>query len=211
MGLKPYLPRPWSSGEMSRLLELRRPPRLTGGLLVRDVALRKSEKERRVSELRQMVVSATGLVLLTSTGVGGQQMASLRGRLREGGHSVKVVRNTLFRRALDGTWAQPLVSEVAGPVTVLACGEDLVAGAKTAIGLEANAPGMRVKAALLGDKVRTRSGVLDIANLPAKEMLLGQLIYLLRDPVSRLIQTLEQPARNLVFTIQAASQRRPES
>ena len=138
-------------------------------------------------------------------------MASLRGRLREGEHSVKVVRNTLFRRALDGTWAEPLASEVAGPMAVLACGEDLVAGVKTAIGLEANTPGMRVKAALLGDKVRTRGEVLDIANLPAREVLLGQLIYLLRNPVSRLVQTLEQPVRNLVFTIQAASQRSPES
>lgn len=138
-------------------------------------------------------------------------MARLRGTLRQGGHSVKVVRNTLFRRALDGSWAQRLTSEVAGPLTVLACGEDLVAGAKTAIGLEASASGMRVKAAFLGDKVRTRGEVVDIANLPAKEALLGQLVYLLGNPVSRLIQTLQQPMRNLVFTLQAASQGRPES
>lgn len=173
--------------------------------------LRKQEKEQKIAELKQMVASAAGLVLLLPTGVRAQQMASLRGKLRGGGCSMKVVRNTLFRRALRETWAEGIAGEVIGPLAVLACGEDLVAGAKSALGLEAGAPGLRVKAGFLASKVRTRGEVLEIANLPAREVLLGQLLFLLQSPVSRVIETLERPARNLVATLQAAAQRTLET
>lgn len=173
--------------------------------------LRRQDKEQKVTELKEMVAAARGLLLLTSSGVGAQQMARLRGKLREIGCPIKVVRNTLLRRVLQGSPAQALERDLVGPLAVLACGEDLVAGAKAALGLESEAPGMRVKVGFLANRIRTREEVAEIANLPAKELLLAQLVFLLQSPIFRVIQALQAPARSLVSTIQAAALKRQEA
>lgn len=169
--------------------------------------MRKEAKENKVSELKQMSDGAAGLVLLSCSGVGAQQMAKVRSRMRQSGCPIKVVRNTLFRLALQGTSAQPLEREVRGPLAVLACGEDLVAGAKTALSVEAEAPGLRIKAAFLANRIRSREEVVEIGGLPPREALVGQLVFLFRSPVSRVVQALQHPLHNLVAVIQAAARK----
>lgn len=169
--------------------------------------MRKAEKEEKIGELKQLVESASGLVLLTCVGVSGQQMAGIRRRLKEAGCPMKVVRNTLFRRALEGTAAEALVGAVQGSTSVVGCGEDLVGGAKAVVGIEAEAQGLRVKAGFLGNRMRSRDELLQIANLPPKDVLLGQLFFVLQSPLWRVIQTLEQPMRNIIAVIGAAAQK----
>jgi large subunit ribosomal protein L10 len=173
--------------------------------------LRKADKELKITELKKMAEAAGGLVLIGLSGVGAQQMAGLRGKVRESGCAIKVARNTLLRRALQGTPAQALEDRLVGPLGVVACGEDLIGGAKVALGLEMAAQGLRVRAGFLANKVRSRDEVAAIANLPSKEVILGQLVYLLQSPVSKIIQTLEQPIRNLVNIAQIAAQKKAEA
>jgi len=144
------------------------------------------ENVARVEYLREMMAKSEAAVLVDYRGLKVADMVKLRREVRGAGGELCVVKNTLFRLALQGTDAEPLTAQVVGPVGVVFCAEDVCGPAKALLTFAEAAPALKVQAAWADGRVYEGAQVKARSALPGRKELLGQLAGVLNAPIAGL-------------------------
>ena len=133
------------------------------------------------------------------------EMTDLRGRLRKEGATLKVVKNTLVQKALDGSVGEAGDALFTGPVAI-AYAPDPVSAAKVATQYAKDNEKFTVVGGLMGQTVLDQSGIKALATLPSLDQLRAKLIGLLQAPATKVAGVLQAPAGQLarVFGAYAA-------
>lgn len=175
---------------------------------VNGLALR-PDKVDEVSELKERLGRAQVLVLADYRGLDVAQTTKLRRKLREAGVEFRVTKNTLLRIAAREQGVEGLDPYLEGPTAIAFGFEDPAVPAKILsdyIKAEKDTP-LTLKAGWLQGKVLDLAGIKALADLPAKEVLLAQLIGALEAPMVQLAQAINAPAQNLAMTLNALAEK----
>jgi large subunit ribosomal protein L10 len=161
------------------------------------------DKKALVQEVSAVAAKATSVVAAEYRGITVSQMTELRAKARGQGVYLRVVKNTLARKALAGTTFEPIGSKLKGPL-VLAFSKDDPGAAARVVKDFAKANEKLVPTLVsLGGQVLSPKDIDKVASLPTKEQAIAQLLGLLKAPIQKLVRTLAEPQAKLVRTIAA--------
>jgi len=174
------------------------------------VVLKREEKERLVAELHEKFKEVRAVILTDFTGLDVAQLSRLRRQLQERGMEYRVVKNTLLRRASQKTAFEALAEHFVGPNAVVLSYEDPVLPAKILVDFAKEEPELQIKAGFVEGRVLDPKDVKALATLPPREVLIGQMVGLLKAPLAMLVGVLQAPMRELVGVLQAIKEGKSE-
>jgi large subunit ribosomal protein L10 len=147
------------------------------------VALNLNDKKAVVAEVSAKVASAQTIVVAEYRGIQVGDLTQLRAKARSEGVYLRVLKNTLARRAVDGTPFAGLASEMTGPL-IYSISDDAVAAAKVINDFAKSNDKLVIKAGNYSGKQLGKAGVTALASIPSREVLLSQLLGVMQAPVS---------------------------
>ena len=153
------------------------------------MGLNLNDKKAVVAEISAKVASAQTIVLAEYRGIEVGHLTQLRAKARSGGVYLRVLKNTLARRAVEGTAFSPLASEMTGPL-IYAISEDAVAAAKIMQDCAKSNDKLVIKAGSYAGKPLDKAAVVALANIPTREVLISQLLGVMLAPVSGMARVL---------------------
>ncbi|HEY8677723.1 MAG TPA: 50S ribosomal protein L10 [Candidatus Dormibacteraeota bacterium] len=164
---------------------------------------KKAEKAATVETITTRLKSSSTAVLADYRGMTVAQMSDLRRKLRDGGIDMMVVKNTLARRAAKAAGYEALNTELMGPIAMIFADEDVSAPARILNEyIRANRK-MVIKGGLLEGQVIKAEAVVELADLPSREILLSRLLGAMQAPLANLASVLQAPLSQLARTLDA--------
>jgi len=147
------------------------------------VSLNLNDKKAVVAEVSAQVANAQTIVVAEYRGIQVGHLTQLRANARAQGVYLRVLKNTLARRAVEGTPFASLASEMTGPL-IYSISKDAVAAAKVINDFAKSNDKLVVKAGNYAGKSLDKAGIAALANIPSREVLLAQLLGVMQAPVS---------------------------
>ena len=147
------------------------------------MSLNIEDKKAVVAEIVAEVAKAQTIVVAEYRGIEVASMTQLRKQARESGVYLRVLKNTLARRAVQDTPFAGLADKTVGPL-VYGISEDPVAAAKVLFNFSKKDDKIVVKAGSYDGKVLDAAEVGQLASIPSREELLSKLLYVMKAPLS---------------------------
>lgn len=147
------------------------------------MSLNLEDKKAVVAEVSAQVANAQTIVVAEYAGIEVGDLTVLRAKAREQGVYLRVLKNTLARRAVADTAFSGLADQLVGPL-IYSIGADAVAPAKVLNDFAKTNDKLVLKAGSYSGKVLDKAGVQALASVPTKEVLLAQLLGLMQSPIS---------------------------
>jgi large subunit ribosomal protein L10 len=170
-----------------------------------ETAMDRAQKQEAIEALKSDFAGAGAVVVTHYLGLTVAEMNDLRGRLRHEGARLKVVKNTLAQKALDGAIGGAGDTLFKGPVAI-AFAPDAVSAAKVATQYAKDNDKFSVIGGFMGEQVLDKASVTALASLPSLDQLRAKLIGLIQAPATKIAGVLQAPAAQLarVFSAYAA-------
>jgi large subunit ribosomal protein L10 len=162
----------------------------------------RAQKAESIETLKGVFEGAGAVVVTHYLGLTVAEMTELRGRLRKEGATLKVVKNTLVQKALDGSVGEAGDALFTGPVAI-AYAPDPVSAAKVATQYAKDNDKFTVVGGLMGQTVLDQAGIKALATLPSLDQLRAKLIGLLQAPATKVAGVLQAPAGQIARVIGA--------
>ncbi|OQA30417.1 MAG: 50S ribosomal protein L10 [Betaproteobacteria bacterium ADurb.Bin341] len=140
-------------------------------------------KKAVVAEVSAQIAHAQTIAVAEYRGIEVVQLTALRKKARESGVYLRVLKNTLVRRAVEGTSFAALSGELVGPL-IYSVSADPVAAAKVLNDFAKTNDKLKLKAGCYAGKVLDKTGVQALASIPGREELLARLLGVMQAPVS---------------------------
>lgn len=153
------------------------------------MSLNLDDKKAVVAEIAAKVAKAQTIVIAEYRGIEVSSMTKLRAQAREKGVFLRVLKNTLARRAVAGTPFEGLAEQMVGPL-VYSISEDAVAAAKVLNDFAKVDQKISIKAGAYDGKVLDAAAVQQLASIPSREELLAMLLGVMQAPVSGMARVL---------------------
>ena len=151
-------------------------------------------KQPIIDAISADIKDAQGVVLVDYRGLTVEQDTELRKQLREAGIVYKVYKNTLMKRAFEGTEFAGLGDCLAGPSAIAISKEDATAPARLLAGFAKNAPALEFKGGVVEGNVYDQAGMIELSKVPSREALLSKLLGSLQSPMANLARVIDQIA-----------------
>ena len=159
------------------------------------MSLTLEEKKAVVAEVSAKLTGAQAAMLAEYRGLSVAQMTQLRRRAHDSQVFLRVVKNSLAQRAVEGTSFECLKDQMSGPLA-FAASADPVAVAKILSEFAKDNEALVIKAGAMSGKLMTLQQIHALAVLPGREQLLAQLLGTMQAPIQKFVQTLnEVPAK----------------
>ena len=151
-------------------------------------------KQPIVAAIAEDVKDAQSVVLVDYRGLTVAQDTELRKQLREAGIIYKVCKNTMMKRAFEGTEFAGLNEYLEGPSAIAISKDDATAPARIICKFAKDAKALEVKAGVAEGTVYDANGVNELSKVPTREVLLGRLLGSMQSPIANLARVLNQIA-----------------
>ena len=167
--------------------------------------MKRTDKERVVTELTERLQTADTLLVADYRGLTMPQIDSLRTRLLESGARFTVVKNTLTRRAAEAAGAEALLALLEGPsaIAFLETDGDMVAAAKALADAARETRVLAIRGGVLEGRPMTAEEVESLATLPPQEVLRGQVLGAIVAPLTTFVGLISAPLQNLYGLLDA--------
>lgn len=167
------------------------------------MVLKLEDKKAIVEEVAVIAKQAISLVAAEYAGLTVGQLTTLRKTARESGVYMRVVRNTLARRALEGTQFACMQDVLVGPLLLAFSQEDPGAAARLIKAFIKDNEKLKVKALAIDNKLLGAEGLNTLASLPTRDEGIALLMSVMLAPITKFVRTLAEPHAKLVRTIAA--------
>ncbi len=167
------------------------------------MALKRKEKEALVQELKEKFSRCVSVIMTDFTGVNVSDSNALRQKLRESGADYKVFKNTLLKRAAEGTSVEVLSDRFVGPNAVAIAYDDPVTVAKVLVEFAKKNEALEIKGGMLDGKYMDAEGIKALSKLPSREVLLAQLLSVMVAPATNMVQVLAAVPRKMLYVLKA--------
>jgi len=147
------------------------------------LALNLQEKQAVVEEVSAQVAQSQSLVVAEYRGVPVGEITALRANARANGVYLHVLKNTLVRRAVQGTPFEVLADKMVGPL-IYSMSADAIAAAKVVHEFAKTNDKLVVKGGVYEGKALEPAEVAALASVPSKEVLLAQLLGVMKSPIT---------------------------
>lgn len=167
------------------------------------MALRLEEKQAIVAEVNQVAGAALSAVVSDYRGLTVSEMTDLRVKARESGVYLKVIRNTLARRAVEGTEYECLTESFTGPTMLAFSNEDPGAAARLIKDYSREHEALKVRALSLGGVLYGAQDIDRLAKLPTRDEALALLMAVMQAPITKLARTFNDVPGRVVRAVAA--------
>jgi large subunit ribosomal protein L10 len=167
------------------------------------VSLNIEQKKALVAEVHEVARSAQSVVAAEYRGLTVTQLTDLRAKARKAGVYVRVVKNTLARKAVAGTSFEPIGSQLKGPLILAFSKDDPGAAARVVKDFAKGNDKLVATLVSLGGAVLPAKSIEAVASLPTREQALSTLLGVMKAPIEKFVRTLAAPHTKLVRTVAA--------
>jgi large subunit ribosomal protein L10 len=169
------------------------------------MALRLDDKKALVAEVNEVAQRALSAVATEYRGLSAGKFDLLRAKARESGVYLHVVKNTLARRAVEGTQFECLKPVLIGPLVLGFSMEDPGAVGRLIKDFAKDNDVMVVKAVAVGGTLYGAKDLDRLATLPTKEQAIAMLMGTMKAPIGKFVRTLAEPTAQFVRTVKAVA------
>ena len=141
-------------------------------------------KKPVVDEIKELLDGAQAAVIVDYRGLTVEEDTKLRNQLRKEGVTYKVYKNTMIRFAIQGTEFEDLGKHLEGPTALAVSKTDATAPARILFNFSKEAKALELKAGVIDGTYYDEKGILDIALVPSREVLLSKLLGSLQSPIA---------------------------
>ena len=172
----------------------------------------RAEKEKEVQTIQEKFKKAQAVFLFEYHGLNVADMTGLRMKLREGEGELKVLKNTLVKKALEGSPLKETVgSDFKGPMACAFSYSDIVATAKVLVDFKKEDQSLKFKSGILKERKIEIQEIKALAKLPSREVLLAQLVGTLAAPISSFVSVLAAVPRKFLYALKAIEEKKGKS
>lgn len=165
------------------------------------------QKQDLVAEVGEQVARAQTVVIAEYRNLTVANMTDLRRKARSAGVYLRVVKNTLARRAVEGTPFSGLADQMTGPLAY-SVSTDPVSAAKVLSDYAKTNDKLVIRGGAMANLVMSAQDVGRLASMPSREQLLAQLMGTMNAPVAKFVQTLNEVPGKFVRTLAALHEQR---
>lgn len=169
------------------------------------------QKKAIVAEVNEVASNALSAVAAEYRGMTVEQLTGLRRQAREGGVYLRVVRNTLARRAVEGTDFECMQDRLTGPLLLAFSQQDPGAAARLFKDFGKTNDKLVVTMLSVSGQLLEPSDIDRLAKLPTKEQAISMLMSVMKAPVDKFVRTLAEPHAKLVRTVAAIRDQKKEA
>ena len=155
------------------------------------MSLNLDDKKTVVAEVSAEVANAQSIIVAEYRGLGVVDLTALRANARKSGVYLRVVKNTLVRRAIAGTPFEGLSEKLVGPM-IYGISRDPVAAAKLLSDFAKGNDKLAIKIGAMPNYVMDAAGVKALASMPSREELLSKLLGTMQAPITQFVRTLNE-------------------
>lgn len=172
------------------------------------VKVTREQKEAEVAGLVEDLKNSASVVVVDYLGLNVAEVTELRKELREAGVQMRVVKNTMLRRAADEAGIEGLDEVFTGPTAIAYHADDAVAAAKILVDSAKDLEALEVKGGLLEGTAVSIDQIVTLSKLPSREDLLSMLLSVLQAPMRNTASVLQQanPALRLAYALNAVAE-----
>ena len=167
------------------------------------------DKKVLVTEVAEVAKTALSVVAAEYRGLTVTQMTDLRSKARASGVYMRVVKNTLARKAFAGTAFEPVGPKLKGPLVLAFSKDDPGAAARVIKAFSKDHEKLIATLVSLGGDVLSAKDLDKVASLPTRLQALSQLLGVLKAPIQKLVGTIAAPNQKLVRTLAAVRDAKP--
>ncbi len=164
--------------------------------------MERAQKQELVATMHDTFSEAGVIVVAHYIGLTVAEMTELRSQMKEAGGRVKVAKNRLVKRALEGTDAEGIQDLFEGP-TCVAFSEDPIAAPKIAVEFAMKNEKLVILGGAMGPTVLDANAVKSLASLPSLDELRAILVGLLQAPATKIARVIQEPGGQLARVLQA--------
>lgn len=166
------------------------------------MSLNRQQKAAKVEEVGALVATSASIIVAEYRGLDVDAVTRLRKQARGQGVQLRVLKNTLARRAVDGTPFAGLSDKLVGPL-VYGFSTDPVAAAKVLSAFAKDNDKLVVKAGAMPNFLMDEAGVKALATMPSRDELLAKLMATMQAPIAQFVRTLNEVPSRFVRTLAA--------
>ena len=166
------------------------------------MSLNLEQKQSVVAEVSAQLKNAQAVILAEYRGLDVTRVTDLRSRARKSGVYLRVLKNTLARRAMKGTSFEKLTEQMIGPL-IYGIAQDPVAGAKVLAEFAKDNELFVIKGGAMPNAVMSAKDIKTLASMPSREELLAKLVGTLQAPIAKLVRTMNEVPGKFVRTLAA--------
>jgi large subunit ribosomal protein L10 len=164
----------------------------------------KGKKKEELDDLKKDLAEAKNLFIAQFQGMTVAQDTELRTKIRDTKSKYRVVKNTLAKKAAEGSAAESITKSFEKPTSIAYNANDPVSLAKALTAYAKANPLFVFKAGIVEGRVINLADIANIAAMPSKEELIAKLLFLINSPAQRLAVALNGVARNLAVVLKQA-------
>jgi large subunit ribosomal protein L10 len=168
-----------------------------------DMPLNLDDKKVLVAEVTEVAKTALSVVAAEYRGLTVTQMTDLRAKARASGVYMRVVKNTLARKAFAGTAFEPVGPKLKGPLVLAFSKDEPGAAARVVKAFSKDNDKLVATLVSIGGAVLSAKELDKVASLPTRKQALSQLLGVLKAPIQKFVGTLAAPNQKLVWTLVA--------
>lgn len=170
------------------------------------MALKLEDKKVVVAEVNAVASKALSVVAAENRGLTVSQMTDLRSKARKEGVYLRVVKNTLARKAVAGTSFECIAPALKGPIVLAFSNDDPGAAARIVKAFSKDNEKLVTTLLSLGGQVLKAQDIDKVASLPTRAQSLARMLGVLKAPIGKLVGTLQAPHAKLVRTLAALAE-----
>lgn len=150
----------------------------------------KQQKQVIIDEIKEKLENAQSAVVIDYMGITVAEADAMRKKLREANVDYTVYKNTLIKRAIEGTDYAPLAEVLDGPSAVAISNDDATAPARTLNEIIKEYKKMEFKAGVVEGTYYDKAGIEQIAEIPSRDVLIAKFLGSIQSPVGKFVRTL---------------------
>ena len=174
------------------------------------MSLNLEQKQAVVAQIAAQLAKAQAVIVAENRGLPVEVVTSLRAKARKSGLSLRVLKNTLARRAVKGTPFEKLTEQMSGPL-MYGIAQDPVAGAKVLSEFAKDNELFVIRGGAMADTLMSVKDVKALATMPSRDELLAKLVGTLQAPIVKLARTMNEVPGRFVRTLAAVLAAREKS
>ena len=166
------------------------------------MGLNRQDKAAVIAEVSEIVSNSASIVIAEYRGLSVEAVTKLRANARKEGVTLRVVKNTLVRRAVEGTEFAGLADQFTGPL-VYGFSADPVAAAKVIVNFAKDNEKLVLKGGAMANYVMDVEAVKNLASMPSRDELLAKLMATMNEPIAKFVRTINEVPARFVRTVAA--------
>ena len=166
------------------------------------MGLNRQDKANVIAEMSELVAQSSAIIIAEYRGLTVEAITKLRADARKQGVQLRVVKNTLVRRAVAGTPFEGLSDQFVGPL-IYSLSADPVAAAKVLATFAKTSGRLIIKVGAMANSVMYVAGVEQLPSMPSREERLAKLMATMSEPIAKFVRTLNEVPARFVRTVAA--------